>query len=119
MAKDDYEVIVCKILIYYYACLKRKTVFDEQALHHAIGVKDLNESYLTDILIMMQDDGLISGVKHVTAWGTESIITSGLNEIRITSAGIKLIKDNSVYERIFKPLIEKVDPIAVLIKMVL
>ena len=29
MAKDDYNVLVYKILIYLYACLKRKIAFNE------------------------------------------------------------------------------------------
>ena len=45
MAKDDYDVIVFKILTYLYACVKRKTVFEEAAFYHAIG--EIEKSYLT------------------------------------------------------------------------
>lgn len=29
MAKDDYDVVVFKLLVYFYACLKRVTVFKQ------------------------------------------------------------------------------------------
>ncbi|MDU5527001.1 MAG: YjcQ family protein [Finegoldia magna] len=57
MAKDDYNVIVFKILIYLYAVLKRITVFDINELKMAVG--GINENYLNDLLEMMQKEGFI------------------------------------------------------------
>ena len=30
MAKDDYDVIVYRVLVYFYACMKRKIMFEEE-----------------------------------------------------------------------------------------
>lgn len=72
MAKDDYDVIVFKILTYLYACVKRKTVFEEAAFYHAIG--EIEKSYLIDILYMMKNEGFIEGVAVQKVWGTEKSI---------------------------------------------
>ena len=46
MAKDDYDVIVFKILTYLYALLKGKEIFDQAKYDKAISKKDINEEYL-------------------------------------------------------------------------
>ncbi|MDO5014534.1 MAG: hypothetical protein Q4E28_01065 [Clostridia bacterium] len=40
MAKDDYDVIVFKILLYYYAVLKRKIVFEKTSLKYTVTDSD-------------------------------------------------------------------------------
>lgn len=44
MAKDDYDVIVYKVLVYYYACLKRRITFDKKVFEETV-MKGLNQSY--------------------------------------------------------------------------
>lgn len=119
MAKDDYDVIVFKILAYLYAVLKRRQVFDETVFRTAVVGKQVNENYLTDILIYMQGDGFITGISSVKAWGGQSIITGELNELKITSAGIRYLGENSRMKEVKDFLLEKADIIADLIKMVL
>ena len=53
MAKDDFFVVAYKILLYYYACLKRARVFDKDEFDRMIGAEDINEDYLLDIFIML------------------------------------------------------------------
>lgn len=102
MAKDDYDVIVFKVLAYYYARLKRKVAFDKTALEKLISKADIPEEYFIDVLRMMQDEGLISGVNTRKAWGNEYILISELSSIRITPDGIHYLKDNSKMRDILK-----------------
>ena len=43
MAKDDFFVVAYKILLYYYACLKRTRVFDKDEFDRMIGAKDIKQ----------------------------------------------------------------------------
>lgn len=61
MAKDDYNVVVFKILTYLYACLKRTTLFDERVFKQIIDKQSIPDEYLTDILRMMTEEDLITG----------------------------------------------------------
>ncbi|MCI5999966.1 MAG: YjcQ family protein, partial [Finegoldia magna] len=63
MAKDDYNVIVFKILTYMYAVLKRKTIFDINEFKTAVG--NIDENYLSDLLEMMQKENFIEGLIFV------------------------------------------------------
>lgn len=69
MAKDDYDTIVFKVLLYLYAVLKRKIIFDEQAFYHAIGFKNIDNDYFINILYMMHEAGLIDNIVIKKAWG--------------------------------------------------
>lgn len=119
MAKDDYDVIVFKLLTYYYACLKRKVAFDKTALDKLISKKDVAEEYFNDILRMMQDEGLIDGVSTKKIWGGEYIITSDLSEIRITPSGIRYLKDNSKMQEILDAVKNTVGLLASLVNIAL
>ena len=102
MAKDDYDVIVYKILLYYYAILKRKILFKRETFEALISKADISNEYLTDILRMMQGDGQIDGARFIKAWGGDSILVSDLSEISITAAGIRYLNENNVMKRIGK-----------------
>lgn len=117
MAKDDYDVIVYKILLYFYGCLKRTIRFERIVFFKAIDKDNLNEEYLTDILLMMQDSGLIRGVETVNAWGRDSILISDYKDIRITPEGIGYLHDNSRMEKAKKAIQEMLDITASLIDL--
>lgn len=119
MAKDDYNTLVFKILLYYYGCLKRKYVFDVNAFYHAISKDDIDESYLTDIMVMLGDCGYLNGVKFSTAWGQEKILLRGFDEFSITPKGIEYLQDNNAMKKICKVFAETTTPITSLIKLVL
>ncbi|MCD8115945.1 MAG: YjcQ family protein [Oscillospiraceae bacterium] len=61
MAKDDYDVLVYKIIVYLYACMKRKIIFDEAVFFKTVGRGEVSEDYFTDVLRLMQDEKLIEG----------------------------------------------------------
>ena len=67
MSTNDYDVIVFKLLVYYYACLKCTTVFKQSEFDLITKKADVNEEYLLYVLEMMQDEGLIKGLTFTRA----------------------------------------------------
>lgn len=118
MAKDDYDVIVYKILLYLYAVLKRKISFDSATFGAMLSKNEISDEYLTDVLRMMQIEGQISGAQFVKAWGNEYILVSNLSDISITAAGINYLKENSVMQKIGSTLKESAGIVASLINIV-
>ena len=121
MAKNDYEYIVFKILIYLYGCFKREYSFDQEVfnrkiLHEKNGIAD---EYLTDILRGMTTEELIEGLNFTKAWGNEYILINDIKDATITPAGIRYLKDNSKMSEIKNILVESPGAIAELIKIVL
>lgn len=115
MAKDDYDVIVYKILVYLYGCLKRKTVFSQEVFNKIIKRDSLNDDYLNDVIRMTQQEGLIEGASFVKAWGNIYIMTSDYSDLQITPTGIHCLKENSTAQKIKEALLESADTIAGLI----
>ncbi len=118
MAKDDYDVVLFKILTYLYGCMKRKCIFDIYEFNAVILKQSVKEEYLSDILFMATDDGMIKGLKFVNAWGGNKIIANDLSEMRITSAGIRYLKDNSKMQEVKNYLEEIPGLVADLIRLV-
>jgi len=69
MFANDYDVIGFKLLVYFYACLKRTTVFKQSEFDLITKKAGANEEYLIDVLEMMQDEGLIKGLTFTRPWG--------------------------------------------------
>lgn len=119
MPKDDYEVIVFKILLYLYGVFKKEYLFQKEVFLKLIDADDLKEGYLESVIRMMANDELISGTKFLKAWGNEYVMTSELSEMEITSKGIAYLKDNKSMQRVKKFFLENVVAIAGLIVTVL
>ncbi|WP_130820091.1 hypothetical protein [Anaerococcus vaginimassiliensis] len=64
MSKDDYDVLVFKIILYYYGVLKRETAYTDVSFKAAIKYKDISEEYLSDFIYMIQEE-YISGMAFV------------------------------------------------------
>lgn len=111
MARDDYDVIVYRILVYLYACMKRKIIYEKITFDTTIK-RDVPEDYFTDVLQMMQDEGLITGVKCIGTWQGDQIMISDIEEIKITAAGIHYLEDNDKMKKVGQMLKEAVDTIA-------
>lgn len=118
MAKDDYDVVVYKILVYLYACLKGKIVFNKEVFYKTIGKEYINEAYLYKIYKMMADEELIENLTFAKAWGNDFMLISDEEEMQITVKGIHYLKDNSKMKEVGKYLLETVDIIAKLISLV-
>lgn len=119
MAKDDYDVIVFKVLVYLYAVLKKKIVFDELTFSKAIKLENINDQYFNSILEMMSKEGLIDNVFFTKAWGNDLILLSDLKDMQITSEGIHYLKENDRMAKIKNFLIDNVELITSLISKVL
>lgn len=118
MAKDDYNVLTFKILLYLYGSLKRKYVFQKEAFYKALGT-EIPEEYLTDILRYMSGEGLIEGAEFTRVWGNEYILLSPLDEMRITPAGTVYLQENSTMKKVKDGLLANAGIIVELIKLVL
>lgn len=119
MAKDDYHVIVFKILVYLYAVLKREIAFDVITFKKAIKYDEINEQYFNSVLDMMKKEDLINGVTVIKAWGNDLIVASDLKDMHITSNGIHYLEENSTMNKIKQFLLENVELITSLITKVL
>lgn len=118
MAKDDYHVIAFRILTYLYARLKRKVLFSQESFDKAVHRDNLNEEYFTDVLWMMQEEGQITGIEIVPAWGDDKVIASDLSELRITAAGIDYLKENGTMQKVYKALMTAADSTAKLADLI-
>ena len=116
MAKDDYFVIVYKVLIYLYGCLKRKISFSNEEFE-SIAKNDIPEEYFEDVLQMMNDEGYIKGYVRLRVWGGE-IITMEYSDIKITQKGIEYLCENSMMQKSKKILLESTDIVGKLIKFI-
>ena len=110
MAKNDYHVIVYRVLLYLYECLKQgktptENKFNEIALNAGIG-----ERYWHYVLRTLHDMQLISGVIRVDVDGTYERIMK-LEQAEITPAGIEYLTENSLLAKV-KKFLKKTKDIA-------
>lgn len=98
MARDDYHVIVYKILAYLYVQLKNGEAVDGKCLKHDGRLFQINHSYWTYIMRNMQNQGLIEGIAITKLWGNDFDI-EGLESCNITPYGIEYLCDNSFMEK--------------------
>lgn len=115
MAKDDYQVIVFKVLAYLYTVVKGNQVFDQLKYDKAIGKKAINEEYLLRVYKMMAEEGLISGVKFTTAWGADLIPLFDEKELVITVHGIRYLEENDGIKSVGSFLKDNADTIATML----
>ena len=115
MAKDDYFVIIFKILTYYYACFKDKIVFNDKVFKSYI---DISEEYLNKVLYMIYEEGYINNLVFINAWGNYRILATNLCDCMITQKGIEYLLDNSKMNKIKEFMLENVSNVASLIKLV-
>lgn len=108
MAKDDYDVILCKLLIYLYAIMKRKTVYSDIEFEKTVR-RNVNEDYFIDVLRLAQEEGLIRGVVTTRVWGGNYILLSTPDNLEITPAGIRYLKENSAAQKALKVIFDTAD----------
>ena len=106
MAKDDYDKIVYQVLLYLYAALKREVLFDLDEFKNSAKSNVSSDEYFSEILIMMQDEGLISDVLIAKAWGGKIVPESEYKDMRITARGIHYLKDNGTMNRVKNTFLE-------------
>lgn len=118
MAKDEYYVLVYKVLLYLYACLKRKIYFNNETFDKATKRKDINEDYFDYVLYMMQKEGYIDGLAFTKVWGNTVLRTNEIENAVITEKGISFLTENDKMNKIKDYLLGSVDWIVSLIHLV-
>ena len=92
MAKNDYFVIVYRILTYLQACF----MSGEQAEVEMFGPDALgiNNGYWTNVMESMANEGYISGLTVVPRLGGAPGIK--LHGVKITQSGLMFLRENSL-----------------------
>ena len=118
MAKDDYDVIVFKLLTYLYAVAKRKIPYNKQTFDAALKMEYINEEYFAYVIYMMLQERLIDGITVTKVWGNEFILAGNIADTFITADGIHYLKENSTMNKIKEWFKENVEYITKLITMI-
>ena len=100
MAKDDYHVLVYKILLHLYTQLKKGEPVDRTKLSHDSKALQIPKKYWEFILENMQREGLIRGLDPEKAAKKENYIDEQLENIQITVKGIDTLADNASIEKV-------------------
>lgn len=98
MAKDDYDVIVFKILTYLYRKLKNNYV-DDTYLYPLTNDFPINEEYFLSILEDLEEKKYIKNLRIKKAWGGD-YVGFDLSKLAITGDGVAYLKNNSNMKKI-------------------
>lgn len=98
MAKDDYFVIVYKILAYLYVQLKKGSPVEPEMLMYDGGLFQINRDYWVYIFKNMSEQGYIDGLQEIET-GRGYYIREQLDGCKITPKGIEYLCDNSLFEK--------------------
>lgn len=98
MAKDDYYVIVYKILAYLYVQLKHGERIEPEMLMYDGGLFQINHSYWVYIIENMLEQGYIKGIHNATT-GNGYYIREQLSGCEITPKGIDYLCDNNLLQK--------------------
>ncbi len=94
MARDDYFVIVYKILKYLYECLKLGETPDIYNILTA-ETYGVNQSYFEYIITELFEEGYIKGVSMINSIGRVTPTIKITPNITIKPKGIEYLQDNS------------------------
>ena len=100
MAKNDYDFLVFRILVYLYGCIQRKISFDRAAFRKALVTQEVNGEYLNDILRFMQEEQLIEGLVFAKAWGNEYVLANEWEDMCLTPKGVRYLLENDHMKQI-------------------
>lgn len=112
MAKDDYDVVVYRVLIYLYACLKRRIVFEEETFQASVRKNIDSDEYFIAVLHMMQNEGLIEGLSFKKAWGGVYLLLSDIKDAEITASGVRYLRENRTMAKVGEKMKAAADIIA-------
>ena len=110
MAKDDYSVIVYKILKYLYARLKKGEPIVSEMLMYDGPLFNINRSYWVYVWSNLSEQGYITGLRNIKV-AEGNYIKDQLSGCEITPKGIEYLSENSVMKKIEDRLKEVVDVI--------
>ena len=95
MAKNDYFVIVYKVLGYLYDCLKKGNDPDLNYLEQIFEVSNVGADYSDYIYSHMFEDGLIQGIALISMHGKKFPGIKFMPDFSITPIGIEYLQNNS------------------------
>lgn len=98
MKKDDYFVIVYRILAYLYECMKAGESADLEYLKYGTDQFPINQIYWSTIWENILEQGYVRGTVPVSAVGGRHGVKLG-PDVRITAAGIQYIMENTAIEK--------------------
>jgi len=99
MSKNDYFVIVYKILLHLYDSLKNGRNVNWNELQPNSRVFPIDEAYWEYIWLNLMKDGYVTGVAEIPRLGAEPGIKI-LPSLRITPKGIEYLEENSMMKKI-------------------
>lgn len=99
MAKDDYFVLVYKLLRYLYRCLKENTAVSREIVSPDTKDFPIGQEYFSYLLSHLLADGYIEGLVEVGRIGSPTLFqeTTGLS---ITPKGIAYLEENATMKRV-------------------
>jgi hypothetical protein len=97
MAKNDYFVIVYRLLKYLYGCLKESKQPDREVLDAAYF--GIGQDYWEYIIRTLYKEGYIEGIVLVPLIGQTEPGIKFVN-IRITPSGIQYLSENSMFKKV-------------------
>ena len=100
MARDDYHVIVFRILQHLYKQLKNGLPPDPEIIGARGRACNINEEYWKFIIVTMQEDGLIRGLKKEEGREDYDRLDEQLRNIRITPRGIEQLSDSRLADKV-------------------
>ena len=105
MSKDDYEVLVCKILVYLYRRLEKIGGTPDPAEYLQPNTKDfpIDKDYFDYVIVHMHDKGLIENVRITNLFGGEKLIYFD-ESIQISPDGIEYLRSNSLMRKLAESL---------------
>lgn len=106
MKKDDYFVIVYRILAYLYECLKKGEKPSAEYLEHGTEAFPVNQIYWSCIVRSLQERGYIKGVHIIPVVGADDGVVEITPSVHITMEGVVFLQENSTFERVKKFLKE-------------
>ena len=101
MAKDDYFVLVYKILKYLYKCLKSGASTDFNYLTYETKDFPVHKEYWEYIIEKLVEEKYIEGV-YVIRSDTNFISVKYTSGMRITPLGIEYLEDNKMMKKVAK-----------------
>ena len=95
MAKNDYYVIVYKILTYLYECMKAGKRPEAEDFNWNCEMFSIPQSYWTEIMKELSANGYVKGIVEVSALGGESGVKVS-HDVAITMKGVEFLQDNNM-----------------------
>ena len=93
MSKDDFHVILYKILSYFYECLKEGI---EPSIWQARELVKVNEAYWSNVVIMAYQGGYIEGIYIPHHRDARDQKWYASPDLKITERGIAYLQENSL-----------------------